>query len=545
MKPSTIRTGYRYRSNRLNNPYDAIVIGSGPGGLSAAVCLSKAGKKVLVLEQHYTAGGFSHSYDRNGYEWDVGVHYVGGVGNPKTMAGRLFGFLTNNQLQWAPMSDNYDRFYFGEEQFNLIRGKEAFRQQLIHYFPSEESAVAQYLAMINKVAKAMPLFTAQKTLPEWLNKPLKLSGLLKLPPFFNEPTIEVLNRLTSNNKLIAVLTGQWGDYGLPPEESSFLVHSLVAGHYLYGGYYPVGGSSNIAKTMIPQIQENGGEVFTYAEVTQIITEEGRAVGVQMKDGTNIYARDIISNAGAINTLKHLLPKHECQQFGYSEILDQVKPSLSHLGLYIGIKNDSASLDLPKTNFWVYPDIDHKNNIEKFIADSNNPFPLVYISFPSAKDPSWNARYPGRSTIEIVAPASYEWFEQWQDKTWGKRGEDYDVLKERFSERLLEILFQKLPHLRGKIDYCELSTPLSTSHFCKYQKGEIYGLAHDPNRFNQEWLKPKTKIPGLYLTGQDTLTAGVVGAAMSGLITACVTLGHFKSWKLIKQLKSWEPNSTQE
>lgn len=188
MKLSTIRIGRRYRSNRLEGPYDTIVIGSGPGGMAAAVCLSKAGQKVLVLEQHYTAGGFSHSYSRNGYEWDVGVHYVGDVGNPKTMAGSLFGYLTDGELQWSPMADNYDRFYLGDDQYDLIRGKDAFRKQMVHYFPDEADAIDQYLNLLKQVSNAMPAFSARKLLPGWLNKAMRLVGKGKLPSFFNEPT---------------------------------------------------------------------------------------------------------------------------------------------------------------------------------------------------------------------------------------------------------------------------------------------------------------------------------------------------------------------
>ncbi len=536
MNPKTIRTGYRYRSNRLNPPYDAIVIGSGPGGLSAAVCLSKAGKKVLVLEQHYTAGGFSHSYSRHGYEWDVGVHYVGGVGSTKTLEGRLFKFLTDGKLQWAPMSDNYDRFYLGDEQYDLIKGKEAFRQQMVHYFPDEAVAIDRYLLKVYQTVRAVPLFTAGKNMPLWMVKVLKLGGFLKLPPFFNKTTLDVLNELTHNKKLIAVLTGQWGDYGLPPAQSSFMIHALVAHHYMYGSFYPVGGPSNIAKTMIPQIRKAGGEVFTYAAVRKIIIEQGRASGVEMADGSSIRAKLIISNAGAANTLTRLLPSQEVKNFNYGQALSQVKPALSHLCLYVGIKGNATDLGLPKTNFWFYSDENHDINYQTFMTDSRAPFPFIYISFPSAKDPDWNNCYPEKSTIEVVVPANYEWFEKWQDTTWGKRGADYDALKDLLSKRLLDTLLKKLPQLQGKIDYYELSTPLSTRHFCSYRRGEFYGLAHTPHRFNQEWLKPKTRIPGLYLTGQDTLTAGVVGSAMSGLLTACSILGPIASWKIMKALK---------
>ena len=159
---------------------------------------------------------------------------------------------------------------------------------------------------------------------------------------------------------------------------------------------------------------------------------------------------------------------------------------------------------------------------------------MYISFPSAKDPSFASRYPGRATIEIVAPGPFEWYSEWKDKPWGKRGDDYEAKKEAYSLRLLEKLYEKLPHLRGKIDYYELSTPLSTDYFCRYNEGEIYGLDHTPSRFEQDWLKPKTQIPGLYLTGQDIMTCGVAGAMIGGLITT-VSLSGWKGLGLAKKM----------
>ncbi|WP_332454926.1 hypothetical protein [Oleiphilus messinensis] len=95
-------------------------------------------------------------------------------------------------------------------------------------------------------------------------------------------------------------------------------------------------------------------------------------------------------------------------------------------------------------------------------------------------------------------------------------------------------------MRGKIDYYETSTPLSTDYFCAYRKGEIYGLEHDPDRFKQTWLRPKTRIPGLYLTGQDILTCGIVGALMAGVGTAQSILG-LKGLKLINDLRTNHAN----
>ncbi|ARU55129.1 FAD/NAD(P) dependent oxidoreductase [Oleiphilus messinensis] len=539
MTPSTLRIGTRYRAGRLNGPYDAIIIGSGMGGLTTAACLSKAGKKVLVLEQHYTAGGFTHSYARNGYEWDVGVHYIGDMGYP-TIARKLFDYVTNSQLQWAPMDSIYDRFYFGSEHYDLKAGKENFVECLAEHFPEERSALEKYVAMLDKINSLVPVFSADKLMPEVLAKAYNLAKWKLLPAYFDQTTYEALSTITRNEKLIQVLCGQWGDCGVPPRKSSFLIHALIAKHYIHGGYYPVGGASRIAETMIPVIQEGGGDVLTYADVKKICAHNGKVSGVVMADGHIIPCDTIISNAGVFNTFDRLLPQNLVQKYGYDHKLKTVQPSMSHLGMYIGLKETAQELNLPKTNFWIYPDYSPEQNIETFLNDKESEFPVVYVSFPSAKDPSWQKRYPGTATIEIVAPTHYDWFAPWKDKVWGKRGKDYDQLKTGFEQRLLEILYQKLPQLRGKIDYYETSTPLSTDYFCAYRKGEIYGLEHDPDRFKQTWLRPKTRIPGLYLTGQDILTCGIVGALMAGVGTAQSILG-LKGLKLINDLRTNHAN----
>lgn len=526
-QPSRLRVGRRYRANRLDGPYDALVIGSGIGGLCAAACLSRMGWKVAVFEQHYTAGGFTHSYERNGYEWDVGVHYVGDMGHRKTLARRLFDHITDGQLEWAPMDACYDRIHLGDRQYDLMAGPKAFRDGLRRAFPDDHAAIDAYLVAIKKAAAAVQPLTVTRLMPTALARAARKGLDLGALGRYNRTTRTVLEELTGNQELIAVLTGQWGDNGLPPSRSSFLIHALIAHHFLNGGYYPVGGASRIARTVIPVIQRSGGEVFTYADVTDILVEKGRATGIRLADGHEERARCVISAAGVFNTFTELLPEHAPGYRFYQRRLKQsVRRSMASACLYIGLNDSAENLGLPRTNYWIYPDNDYEARLDQALTDPDqNDIPVTYISFPSAKDPDFARRYPGRATVEIVAAAPHEWYRQWDGTTWGQRGEDYQAHKEAFAQRLLEKLFEKHPNLREHVDYYELSTPLSTAWFCRYPTGEIYGLDHDPERFNQQWLQPKTRIPGLYLTGQDVLTCGVMGALVAGLTTTLAVTGR--------------------
>ena len=535
------RIGKRYRAGRPDDHYDVIVIGSGIGGLTNAALLSKMGKKVCVLEQHYTAGGFTHSYEREGYEWDVGVHYVGEVHKPWSTLRRVFDVISDGQLQWAEMDEVYDRIVIQDRVYDFKKGRENFRQMLIERFPDEQAAIDEYMSTILRVAKSAQKFFGGKIMPSAMAKAyLKVRPLIV--PKENLMTVrEVLESLTSNQELIGVLTGQWGDYGMVPAEASFIMHATVVKHYWDGGCYPVGGSWKIADTIRPVIQASGGEAFTYAKVKEILIEKGRACGVVMDDGGIIRADAVVSNAGARNTYEKLLPVEQQKKFDYPKKLKTVKPSSAHLCLYVGIKGTAAELDIPRTNYWVYPSPHHEKNIDTYLENPDAEFPMLYISFPSAKDPEWDNNYPGKATVEVLTLGPYAWFEQWAGQIWNQRGAEYDALKEKISQRLLDDLYKHMPQLRGKVDYYELSTPLSTEWFQLNDRGEIYGLDHDADRFKQDWLHSITPIKGLYMTGQDVVTAGVGGALMAGVLTTAAMQGR-RYRDVFKLLERWKPET---
>lgn len=513
-----------YRAERVPAKLDAIVIGSGIGGLGAAALLAKRGKSVLVLERHYVAGGFTHVFSRKGYEWDVGLHYIGEVQRKTSLLSRIFDHISDGALQWDPMPAVYDRVCIEDDVYEYEAPRSRLLERLKGYFPQESRAIDEYFRLIDAVALSAKNFFGAKAMPDFLAGLATPWMQRRFHRLSDKTTFEVLSSLTANQRLIGVLSAQYGDYGLPPKQSSFAIHAMVTRHYFGGGNYPVGGSSRIAESIIPVITAAGGKVLVKAEVESVLTRGRRALGVRMADGHEILAPVVISDAGVGNTFERLIGDSEKSCQAIRSGLKLLPRSTGHLCVYAGMKVDNAQLNIVPSNYWIYPGDDHDRLLEEFSQDPDAPLPVVYLSFPSLKDPAWPAKHPGKSTFEVISFAPYDWFLQWQETDWRKRGHDYESLKESFAQRMLHQAYRWVPQLKGAIDYYEISTPLTTRHFANYERGEVYGLDHTPFRFRQKWLKPATPIQGLYLTGQDVVSDGIAGALLGGALTVSALLG---------------------
>jgi len=527
-----------YKQQKPIGKYHSIIIGSGMSGMALAAILAKEGKKCLLLERHYTPGGFTHVFKRRNYEWDVGIHYIGDVHRPQSVLRQMFDYVSESRLQWEEMDANYDRIFFGKEAYNLVAGKEAFINTLVTYFPEEKQAIEQYYQTVTAAFKQAKNFFAEKAMPPLLSKFVGNRMRKKTLEFASVTTRNMLENITQNQKLIGVLTGQYGDYGLPPAQSSFLMHSAVVKHYMHGGAFPVGGSAEIFNTIEPTINEAGGEVFTNAEVKKIRIKNGKAIGVQMADDKELFAKHIISSAGAGVTFNQFLKDEKSTQ-KFKQVADKINPSACHLCLYVGLNADNEVLQLPKTNFWIYPEngYNHDETMANFFDDPDNaPLPVVYMSFPAVKDSTWNKRYPNRSTVELITITQYDQFKNWENTRWHKRGETYESYKEKLAQRLLKYMYEYVPQTKPYLDYYELSTPLSTKSFVNYEQGEIYGLKHTPERFNDKTLRAITPIKNFYLTGQDIATAGIGGALNSAVLTASAMLKKNMLSKILNQTK---------
>lgn len=510
-------------------PFDAIVIGSGIGSLTTAVLLAKEqGKRVLVLEQHFTIGGQTHAFKRRGrFEFDVGIHYIGDMA--KGMGRKLFDYLTEGKLQWQKMPEEFERYVYPDFEFSVPSHPREYQRRLIERYPLERAAIERYFSDLLAATNWYSLAHLLDALPAPLRLPLRFLIRSK-GRFANQTLGSYLDQHFRDPQLKALLASQWGDYGLPPAQAAFGMHALVETHYWRGGWFPVGGAGKIAEAMVPIIERAGGAVLAAQTVDEILVEGGKAVGVRCHNTIKPHlppqefrAPLIISGAGADVTYNTLLPAHVPIPFR-DELLQQSN-GISAVCVYLGLKDSPARLGVQGENHWVYSGYDHDAALASGEIGAG-----YYLSFPSLKNPEAKGH-----TADIITFAPYDLFRQWEGGTWKKRGDDYEALKQRIADQLIAQVNQRLPGFADLVAYVDVSTPLSMQHFVGHRRGAFYGVPATPRRLFQPWINARSPVPNLYLTGCDVLTAGVVGALIGGVKTAGVLSGPLGFVRLMRKM----------
>ena len=487
----------------MENNYEVIVIGSGLSGLSIAYILAKNGFKVAVLEKNAQFGGCLQSFKREGVTFETGMHYVGSIEEGQILH-KYFNYLSIlDDIELSSLNKScYDIIDFRGERYSYANGHENFVETLSQKFPYNVNDIKEYVKAIHNVTENSPYYSFKN-----------FDTINILDPAHVKTSInEYISQITKNEALQNVLTGNIPLYAGLKDKTPLYIHALISDFYINSAYRIVGSSDNIAKSLVKSLKNMGVDVFNNSEVKKVICDNKQVTAVELKNGNHINTKYLISSIHPEYLLKMI--DSPLIRRAYRDRICNMEQTVSTFTVFIKFKENTVPY--LNSNFFKYRD---KTiwDCETYTEESW-PKSYLYMHQCSEKDQKF-----AKGAI-LFAYMNYADVMQWNGTRIGRRGADYEEFKKIKAEKLLSCLEKDMPGILSNIDNYWTSTPLTYQDYTATKEGSTYGVVRDVSSPIQTTISQRTKIPNLFLTGQNTNSHGVLGVIISSVITASELLG---------------------
>ena len=505
--------------------WDAIVIGSGLGGLTAAAYLCAAGRRTLVLEAHYVAGGNSQVFRRRigdrSYEFDVGIHYIGECGRDGLITSVLHGVGLAERVVFRPLDpDGYSTLVFPDFTFRVPVGWDRYRARLIETFPEEVEGVGRVVDILREVGEEGRRLQREE---------IQMRDVATEAPRFLEWGLRPVSELFSAHRLSprasAVLLGEQATYAVRPSKTPVVVQAGISHHFLRGAFYPEGGGQVMAGRMIEAIRAYGGEVRTRSPVTRIRVEKGRVAGVVLgKTGEEIDANVVVSNADLKRTILDLVGASHFAP-ATVERVRSFRMATPLFCVYLGLDVDLAALGIPNSNHFFLGTYDIEGLYDRIDAGEIPADTVAYVTAATLKDPVSRHFAPkGYSNLQIMtlAPGSHEiWNVDRSPVEGGRyhRDPEYRRRKRQVMDQMIATAERVMPGIGEHIDWKEAASPVTQERFTRSTGGTSYGIALSTDQVGPFRIGPATEIPGLFLCGASAPSGPGIAGVMRGGVSA--------------------------
>lgn len=498
--------------------YDVVIIGSGLGGLLCATILAKEGMKVCVLEQDKQIGGLLQTFSLQKTVFDSCVHYIGGLGKGHTLwhIFRYAGIM--DKLVLTPLDANgFDRIAFADEatEYPLAIGDENFVERLSVYFPNERTALQQYIDTLKSTSAHFPLYHLRNGDAAEKNAVTGWSLTEKLQGITGNKLLQ--NVLAGNNLLYAGVAGK----------TPFYLHALVEESYMHSAHKVVPGSSQIAKFLWQELQAHGGVIYRNTEVVKLVEEGGEITHAICTDGNHYYGKHFIANMHPAQLVQ--LTDSSMIRPVYRNRVSGVENTVSAFMLNLVLKPGTVPVRNHNLYWHATHDVWHSVNYDTI----NWPEGYALYYTEDTNNPGY------AESLSILAYMRYDEAARWSNTLnrtnhQQDRGADYEAFKAEKSELLLQKVYDRVPELKGVITAQSAATPLTYRDYSATPQGSIYGILKDVNKPAETTVATRTRIPNLYLTGQNVNLHGVLGVSITAIATCAELLGLEY---LLKKIKS--------